>query len=114
MAELMKKVSATAVKTVHKSDIIPGVITKLTPSEILVDIGTKTEAVVLEKDRKILRNILAVTKVGDSVSVSVLNPESDMGHTVVSLRRFIDDLLWKKLENEQKNNTPISLSLIHI
>lgn len=114
MAELMQKTPPTAVKTVHKGDIVTGTITKLTSSEILVDIGAKTEAVVLEKDRKNLRNMLAVLKVGDTVSVSILNPESDMGYSVVSLRRFIDDMLWKKLENEQKNNTPIGGTIAEI
>ncbi len=114
MAELMKKAALNTVKTVHKGDVVSGIITKLTPSEILVDIGTKTEAVVMEKDKKNLRNILAVLAVGDKISVSVLNPESDMGHTVVSLRRFMDDLLWKKLENEQKNSTPINGTIAEV
>jgi len=102
MAELMQKARAPIV-TVGKGEIVKGTITKLTPSEILVDIHAKTEAVVLEKDKKILRTLLSTLKVGDSVTVSILNPESDNGNSVVSLRRFIDDISWEHLKKKQQS-----------
>ena len=102
MAELMKSVK-TPIVSLHKGSIVPGVITKLTSSEILVDIGSKTDALVLEKDRNILKNILSTLKVGDNVQVSILNPESDFGNTVVSLRRFIDEKLWGNLSDLTKS-----------
>lgn len=97
MADLMAKHSQTFVK-LEKGQRVIGTITKLTPSEILLDIGAKTEAVVLEKDRKILRHLMGLLKVGDKVEASILNPESDMGYPVVSLRRFADNATWKLLE----------------
>lgn len=101
MAELMAK-SKTSIKSFKKGENVEGVVTKLTSSEILVDIGAKTEAVVLEKDKGILHSLLNTLKVGDKVSVSVLNPESDQGNPVVSLRRFIDERLWGGLEKLKK------------
>lgn len=103
MAELMAK-SKTSIKSFKKGENVEGVVTKLTSSEILVDIGAKTEAVVLEKDKGILHSLLNTLKVGDKVNVSVLNPESDQGNPVVSLRRFIDERLWgglEKLKNDE-------------
>lgn len=102
MADLMKSVSSTFVSP-KKGESLQGIITKLTSSEILVDIGAKTEAVVLEKDKRLLKNLLSSLKVGDKVTVSVLNPESDFGNSVVSLRRFTDDILWTKLNELLKN-----------
>ena len=102
MADLMKSVSSTFVSP-KKGEALQGIITKLTSSEILVDIGAKTEAVVLEKDKRLLRNLLSSLKVGDKVTVSVLNPESDFGNSVVSLRRFTDDILWIRLNDLLKN-----------
>ena len=96
MAELLQKAKTTFVN-VGKGQTVKGIITKLTPGEILIDINAKTEAVVLEKDKSILNKILSTLKVGDEVSVTVLNPESDFGNTVVSLRRSIDDIVWAKL-----------------
>ena len=97
MADLLAKHKTNFVK-VGKGEILEGVVTKLTSSEILVDIGSKTEASVLEKDRNLLRNLLSTLKVGDKVTVAVLNPESDMGNPVVSLRRFLDEKIWQRLE----------------
>lgn len=97
MAELLKK-SQSPFVSFKKGEMVEGVITKLTSSEILVDINAKAEASVLEKDKRILSALLSSLKVGDKVTVQVLNPESDMGYPVVSLRRFLDDSLWKKLE----------------
>lgn len=95
--------------TFKKGDLIKGVIIKLTPHEITVDINGKTEAVVLEKDKKILKNLLSQLKVGDTVEVSVLNPESDMGHTVVSLRRFLENQTWGMLANLQKDKKSVRI-----
>jgi len=106
MEELMKK-AQSSFQSLHKSQLIEGKITKLTSAEILVDINAKTEALVLEKDKDLLRQILSSLKVGDTVTVSVLNPESDLGYPVVSLRRFLDNILWEKLETLQKEQKPV-------
>jgi len=102
MVELLQKAKSKFV-TLKKGDIIKGKITKLTSSQILIDINAKTEAVVLEKDKKILNKILSSLSAGDEVSVTVLNPESDLGFPVVSLRKSINDMVWEKLLTLKKN-----------
>ncbi len=113
MADLMKSVKTNFVSP-HKGDLIEGTVNKLTSSEILIDIGAKSLAVVLEKDKKILRSLLTSLKVGDKVSVSVLNPESDFGNPVVSLRRFNDARVWEKLEGYQKSKEKIEVTIDEI
>ncbi len=111
MADLMKKTASTPFVSPHKGDMLTGTITKLTSGEILVDINAKTEAVVLEKERQILNKILSSFKVGDKVPVQVLNPESDFGYPVVSLRRSIGDITWDKLAKLQKSQEAIEVNL---
>jgi len=111
MAELMKKTQATSFISPHKGDMLSGIITKLTSSEILIDINAKTDAVVLEKERNILNKILSSYKVGDKVQVQVLNPESDFGYPVVSLRRSVGDITWDRLSALQKDQTPVEVTL---
>lgn len=108
MAELMASYK-TAFVSPKKGDVLEGTITKLTSGEILVDIGAKAEAVVLEKDKTLLKKLLQSLKVGDKVNVFVLNPESDFGNTVVSLRRFIDDKLWNKLSELKDKKEPMDV-----
>ena len=110
MADLMRSVR-TPIIAPHKGDKVTGTISKLTPSEILVDINAKTEGVVLEKDRNILQKILSSVKVGDKVTVSILNPEGDLGNPVVSLRRFIDDIVWEKLLRLQKDQEALEVTI---
>ncbi len=111
MAELMKKTQTTSFTSPHKGDMLSGIITKLTSGEILIDINAKTDAVVLEKERNILNKILSSYKVGDKVQVQVLNPESDFGYPVVSLRRSIGDITWDRLSKLQKEQAPVEVIL---
>ncbi len=110
MAELMAK-QKKAVVTLKKGETVKARISKLTPNEMLVDAGAKTEAMVLEKDKRILRTILSMFKVGDEVEVTVLNPESDSGQPVVSFRRFLGNLAWTKLEELQKSKEQIDVNV---
>ncbi len=110
MADLLAKHKTTFI-TVHKGEIVKGKVTKLTSSEILLDINAKTEAVVMEKERKLLKALLSTIKVGDTVDAQVLNPESDMGQTVVSLRRFMDEKMWEQLQQIQKNQQKLSVHI---
>lgn len=107
MAELLSRAKPT-MASFSKGDLVKGRITKLTPSEILVDVNAKTEAVVLEKDKKNLRNLLSSLKVGDEVTVSILNAESDTGNPVVSLRRFMENISWEDLKKKQESHEAIT------
>ncbi|MBI4097410.1 MAG: 30S ribosomal protein S1 [Candidatus Levybacteria bacterium] len=113
MAELMAKKSPL-IRSFKKGEIVTGLITKLSASEILVDIGAKTEAVVLEKDKNILHSLLSALKVGDKVDVSVLNPESDQGNPVVSLRRFMDEKVWVALEKLKNDETVMHVNVTDV
>ena len=108
MAELLATHKTNFVN-VSKGQVVTGMITKLTSGEILVDIGAKTEALVMEKDKRILRSLLSSIKLGDKVTVTVLNPESDYGNPVVSLRRFNDDRVWVRLEKLKKDKEQVEV-----
>lgn len=110
MARLLAKHTNQFV-ALHKGESVQGKITKLSRSEIIVDVGAKTEAVVLEKDKRILQTVLNMFGVGDTVEVNVLNPESENGAPVVSLRRYLGKLAWKKLEEAQKNKEQLTVTV---
>jgi small subunit ribosomal protein S1 len=113
MAALLAKHKSDYV-ALKKGESVKGKITKITPNEILVDLGVKTEAMILEKDKGILRTILGMFKVGDTVEVNVLNPESETGQPVVSLRRFLGNRAWGKLEELQKSKQQIEVTITEI
>ncbi len=110
MAQLLAKHQNKFV-TLKKGESLKAKITKLTPNEILVDAGAKTEAVVLERDKRIIQTIMQQFKVGDTVEVNVLNPESESGQAVVSLRRYLGNMAWGKLEDLQKKSEQLEITV---
>lgn len=110
MAELMASYKSPLV-TFKKGDQVTGKITKLTRNEIRVDIQAKAEAIVLEKDRKILQSLMTLLHVGDEVTVSILSPEAENGLPVVSLRRFVDNKSWDSLAALQKKQELVTVTV---
>lgn len=108
MAQLLAKHKDRFV-TLKKGESVKAKITKLTHNEILVDAGTKTEAHVLERDKRIVHTIMDQFKVGDTVEVNVLNPEADSGQPVVSLRRFLGNMAWTQLEELQEKSEQLEV-----
>ncbi len=98
MAELMAK-QGSNLQVLQKGQAIEGTIKKLTPQEILMDIGAKGDALVIEFDKQNLENLLANLKEGDRVTATVISAESEEGFPVVSLRRTLDDIIFKKFED---------------
>ncbi len=99
------------VVTLKKGETVKAKLTKLSTNEILVDAGAKTEAHVLERDKRIINTILSTFKVGDTVEVNVLNPESESGQPIVSLRRYLGDMAWGKLEELQKKSEKVEVTV---
>lgn len=111
MAELMARMG-NSVQTLKKGDIVEGTIKKLTPSEILLDIEAKGDALVIEYDKQNMDNLLAYLKVGDKVKASVISPESEEGFPVVSLRRTLDDLVFGRFEDLSKNDQSFKVNIL--
>ena len=111
MAELMAK-QGQNLQVLQKGQTVEGTIKKLTPSEILMDIGAKGDALVIEYDRQNLENLLSFLKVGDSVKATVISPESEEGFPVVSLRRMLDDVIFSKFEDLEKNDEPFEVHIM--
>lgn len=110
MADLLAKHKSTFV-TLHKGDVIKARVSKVTPTEILLEVGAKTEAVVLEKDRKIMKHLVSLLNVGDTVEAMVLSPESENGYPVMSLRHFAEDKTWALLEALLKSQEKVDVAV---
>lgn len=94
-----------------KGQEIEGTVISLSPKGIRLDLGGKAEGLVLEKDKTILTDLLANLKLGDKVLAVVLNPESDEGFTVLSLRRQRKKKAWQELTEAHKLDEPLEVSI---
>ena len=97
MASLLE--SEYAYKTAQHGDILQGIIMQITPTEVLIDVGSKSEGVVagreLERMDPELRRSL---EVGQPVLAFVVRPEDQDGNVVLSLTRAQMETDWRKAE----------------
>jgi small subunit ribosomal protein S1 len=84
---------------VKKGELLTGTIARTSPTEILIDIGLKSEGVISGKElERIDRETLNRLKVGEQVSVYVLIPEDRNGNIVLSLSRALEEQDWRQAE----------------
>lgn len=111
MAELMAR-QTSAVNTIKKGDVVEGVIKKLTAKEILMDIGAKSDALVIEYDKTNLDNLLRLLKEGETVKAVVISAEAEEGFPVVSLRRTLDDIIFARFDSLYKENESFKVQIV--
>lgn len=108
MEELLAQ-TGYALKGVKKGDVVEGKITNLSPKEITVEIGGKTEGVVIDRELENYRDALMALKVGDTVVAQVIVSENDRGQSVLSLRRSIFEKRWTNLSDYQKSGEVVEI-----
>jgi small subunit ribosomal protein S1 len=83
----------------QRGEIRDGKIARITPTEILVDVGAKSEGVITGRELESLdeatRTALAVDQI---VSVYVMDPEDRSGNIVLSLTRAREEKDWRQAE----------------
>lgn len=83
-----------------RGEIRHGVLARVTPNEILVDIGAKSEGIIsgreLERIESEVRDLL---EVGQPVTVYVVTPEDRNGNVVLSLSRAQEEKDWSDAES---------------
>ena len=91
-------------KQIKRGDVLTGTILRVSSSEILVDINTKSEGVIVgEELEKVPPDVLAELKVGDSVQTYVVNPQDRNGNVALALTRTQASRDWA--EAEELNTT---------
>ena len=100
-----------ALKGVKKGDVVEGTITRVSPKEVTVDIGGKTEGVVIDRELENYKDALMALKPGDKVVCQVIVAENDRGQSVLSLRRSIFEKRWVTLAEHQKNGDSVEVLL---
>lgn len=101
-------------KVPQKGSIIEGVITDITKKMVVVDIGGKTEGVVLEKEFELAKDFIEDLAVGDTVSVYIISSENDKGQTLLSLKKAAMDKKWDMFINALENNLNVNVKGVEL
>ncbi len=110
MEELLAATSYS-LKGVRKGDVVEGKITRVSRSEITIDIGGKTEGVVIDRELETYRDMLMALKPGDTVVAQVIVAENDRGQSVLSLRRSIFEKRWTLLSDKKTSGELVEVTL---
>jgi len=91
-----------AFRTLNHGDIVDGVVVRVDPDEVLVDVGAKAEGVISNKELGFRGETDTVDlKPGDLIKVYVLQPENEEGNVVLSRRRAQAETTWLTAAEKQ-------------
>lgn len=102
MDELLE---STDIKQIKSGDVVEGTVAEVKKHEMWIDLGANGSGVVAR------REITGAQKlnVGDKVTVSVVENDTDEGHALLSMRRAAKDKGWEELERIQKDEEIIDV-----
>ena len=84
----------------QQGEIVRGQVTRVGPTEVLVDIGSKSEGIVAGRELQNLEpELLGRLRVGDEVFAYVLTPQDREGNTLLSLARARLESDWQLAES---------------
>jgi small subunit ribosomal protein S1 len=90
---------ALSFRRLQPGDIVDGEIVSVTPTEVLVDVGAKSEGLVPSKELERLgRDGLETLKVGQIIPVYVVRAEDRDGNLVLSIRRAEEESDWRRAQ----------------
>jgi len=99
MASLLEK-EGLGIDFPQAGEIRQGVVASITPGQILVSVGTKSEGMITGKEfEAIPQDELRVLVIGQEIPVFVINPEDQNGNLVLSYVRARDESNWKQAED---------------
>jgi small subunit ribosomal protein S1 len=101
-------------RSLKHGDTMDGIILAVHDHELVIDIGAKSEGVVLARDMHTLtdeeRSAIAV---GATVLVYVMQPEDDQGRVSLSLDRARQERSWRKLQQFADDGVVLETKVIN-
>ncbi|MFC1711430.1 S1 RNA-binding domain-containing protein, partial [Patescibacteria group bacterium] len=83
MEELLQA-TGYSFKGLKRGRFVDGIITDISKKLVLVDIGAKTEGIILSSDFEEAADYILNLKVGDKIKAIVSSPENDKGQILLS------------------------------
>jgi small subunit ribosomal protein S1 len=86
-------------KRLKRGDVAEGIIVQVSPGEVLVDVGAKSEGIISNREvERLGPEFLAQLNVGDDVLVYVVTPEDRNGNIILSFSRAQLERDWRRAE----------------
>lgn len=99
-------------KGFSNGDVLEGIIVSVSNSEVLVDVGAKSEGIIAGKELSGEFGSYKNLKKGETVLVTVLKAEDHRGYLVLSLRKAEKEKHWRDLQNLFRDGTPLEVNTV--
>lgn len=106
--------SQKKVTSLRRNQEVIGRVISVSPQEVLIDIGAKSEGIVLGRELSAVSELVSKLSAGDSVEATVLYPENDAGQVVLSLRKLSGEKRWVELEEKKDNSEDIEVVALEV
>lgn len=94
-------------------EIRKGTIASISPNQILISIGAKSEGVVAGRElEQLTQEERDALKVGQEIDVFVIIPEDDNGNVVLSLKRALEQMTWENVEKMIADEVVVDTKII--
>lgn len=113
MEDLLKQ-AGHSLQIPHSGDIIKGRVVDITKKMILLDIGAKTEGLVVDREFQGAKEMLPDLKVGDKIDVFVLDSENEQGQILLSIRRAAMDRKWDDLIKLVESQETVQVEAVEV
>lgn len=113
MEELLKQ-TGYELKGLKKGQLVSGVVTEITKKMMMIDIGAKTEGVVIDKELEVAQEMLTNLQVGDTIEAYVGSPENERGQILLSLRQTVMNKRWEWFEQLLKTGEIIEVKGLEV
>ena len=113
--EILAAVDET-IKYFDDGDIVEGTVVKVDRDEVLLDIGYKTEGVILARELSIKHGVDPdeIVSVGDEIEALVLQKEDKEGRLLLSKKRAQYERAWGTIERIKEEDGVVTGSVIEV
>lgn len=108
MADLLA-MEGEKVKGLRKGEIVDGIVTEVASKTIYIDVGAKTDGVILGKEFEKQKDYIRSLKPGDKVKAYVGSIESENGQILLSLRQAAGNFAWEGCEEKLKSQEDVNV-----
>lgn len=106
----------SSVQAMEEGRVIEGVVVKVDPDEVLLDIGWKSEGVIPVRELSIKADVdpRTIVEVGDVVAALIMNREDELGRLVLSKKRAQYEAAWGSIERIYTEDRTVEGTVIEV
>jgi small subunit ribosomal protein S1 len=100
----------------EEGDVVSGRVVRIDQDEVLVDIGYKSEGVILSNELSIRKSVDPADEVelGEEVDALVLTKEDQDGRLLLSKKRARFEKAWRRIEAAAESGEPVEGTVIEV